>query len=233
MVTTADGFVVTTPVGPAFAAPSRPATSAYLSALAAGKSLPVTGFLPAATLPAELRADLQRFPGMLVAQPRAEAAEAARTAVVRATGDSAALTTGESLAIAEKNTRTFRGLTLAAFLSGLLVAGLSLFVATADQVREQRRAWQTLWVIGVPTRIAARALWTQVVVTTAPVLAISFGLSILAAKAFVDLADAPPALPWVQLIATVGGALAAPLLTTLVVRRHLRPDPRSRLPIGS
>ena len=233
MVVSPEGFVVPTPVGPAFTAPSRPAHSAYLSALAEGNSLPVSGFLPTSALPPGLRAQLQRFPGTVVAQPRAGEVEAARTALVRATGGSAALTTGESLAIAEKDTRTFRGLTLAAFVSGVLVAGLSLFVATADQVREQRRVRQTLWVIGVPRRMAGRALWTQVAVTTVPVLILASGLSILAAKAFVDLADSPPALPWLQLAATLAGALAAPLVTTLVVRRWLRPDLRSRLSIGS
>jgi hypothetical protein len=229
MVVGADGLVQTTPVGPEFAAPRRPVRSAYLSALSQANGLAAASFVPLETLPSALAAGADRFQGTVVAQPERDRLEAARTTLVRAAGGSSALTTGESLAIATKDTRTFRGLTLAAFLSGALVAGLSLFVATGDHIREQRRVWQTLWVVGCPSRLVRRALWYQVVVTTVPVLLISFGLSIVAGRAFLDLADSPPALPWLELFATFAGSLIAPLLTTLVVRRWLRPDLSPRL----
>ena len=214
-----DGLPAQDPVGPAFRLDPAPGESAYLNALSNADGLGAFAFLPSTALPDAVAAQVEASPGVLLASPDGPDLERARTALVLATGSPTVLTSGEQLAIDERTTRTFRGLTLTALGSGAAVAALSLLVAAVDNGREQRRAWTSLRVLGTPRQVWRRSRLVQGVVTTVPLLAVAALASVLAAFAFVTLADSPPPLPLTAMACTTAIAVVVSLLMLAVAGR--------------
>jgi hypothetical protein len=218
----ADGSVQNFEVGSPFGLPGELARADVLAELSEANGMAAEFALPEHAVARDLADQLQRFPGIVVVRHDGHHLEEVRTAVVLATRGAPALTAGEILADKEKTTRTFRGLTWASVASAALVGFLSLLVAMVDQLREQLRVLSTLWVMGTPMRTLRTAMLVQAGAVAIPAIVLSYGLSVLAAAAFVRLATVSPQLPLAEITYVTLAAVAAPLLAALAIMPMLK-----------
>jgi hypothetical protein len=203
-------------------APTAPAAAPIVHSLVDAYALSAGLVVPVRDLSADVASQLYRFPAQLVVRQDDSRREAVRTAVITATGGRDALTTGESLAIAEKSTRTYRGLTLTALASAALVAGLSLLISSVDQMREQRRVLSALWVVGARPRTLVGSVLTQTGALALPTLLLALALALLAAKGYLSLTPTPPAVPTGQILAAFAACLVAPFVAGIAGMSMLR-----------
>ncbi len=171
-------------------------------------------------------------PNLIVATDGVPATrEAVRAAVGAQHTPYAALTAEEALARSRAASGGYTGGATIVVIIAVLVAGMSLAVATADGVRERRRAHSALTAIGTPARVLRRSVLLQ---TALPLLLV-VGLAVLvtAATSWLYLRisvpqSVTPPLPWDGYAAIGGAALLACLLATAAalpfVRATTRPD---------
>lgn len=226
----ADGGITFEAVGAGFSTPSRPAGSRTATLAADAYGLPTNYVVPVGSLPADLQTAMSSFPAQLFVRHDGAHLEEVRTAVALAVPTGAVLTTGERLAIAEKSTRTFRGLTVVAMACAAAVGLLALLTATVDQVREQGRVLSTLWVLGTSPRTLRALIVLQFMLVTVPALATATLVAVLAASAYLGLASDPPAVPVWQITGVGLGALTAAVLAAVAVMPLLRPTRLAGLP---
>jgi hypothetical protein len=141
-------------------------------------------------------------------------------------------TPGEAVDLARSASDGYRQAALIAALAVVLTGGLSLAVATADAVRERRRAHAALTAMGTPAWLLRRGALLH----TAVPLLLNVGLALLVTAAtswlYLRVTSDPVAtgirLPWAGYAAIGGTALAASLLATVAalpfVRAATRPD---------
>jgi hypothetical protein len=160
-----------------------------------------------------------------------ETREAVRAALGAQHTPFAALTAEETLGLSRAAANGYTGGATIVVIIALLVAGMSLAVATADGIRERRRAHSALTAIGTPPRVLRRSVLLQ---TALPLLlVVGLAVVVTAATSWLYLRisapeTATPPLPWDGYAAIGGAALLACLLATAAtlpfIRATIRPD---------
>ena len=167
---------------------------------------------------------------MMVTPAKGADPELVRSAVINAAGNPDVVSTAESLAEKELNTKTFRDITFTALLLSCLVAAASLAAALVDQIQLQRRSYAMLKVTGVSQRTLVSALLRLTMLSVTPTAVIAWGLGMVAAVLFLRLNDASElAIPAAASAWVLLAAVLVPLAACLVVTPTLRTSLTTRL----
>lgn len=171
-------------------------------------------------------------PSVVVATDGAPATrEAVRAAVGARHTPFAALTAEETLEKSRAAANGYTGGAMIVVIIAILVGGVSLAVATADGVRERRRAHSALTAIGAEPRVLRRSVMLQTAVPLLLVVALAVVITAATSWLYLRISaaeTATPPLPWDGYAAIGGAALLACLLATAAtlpfVRASIRPD---------
>lgn len=186
-----------------------------------GKPVPAAGLGVVLIDPALLPAGAPMSDVDVAVPPSAGSREAARTALLAASGGAQVISKETELSDQNTQLADLRRVTVIGLLAASLLGGLSAAIATAGSVMDRRRTFGALMAAGTPVRTLARALRAEAAL---PALVATIGAGALGTFAGIGLfglvsKSAPVLSPWLAapvvlgaLVALLAASVCAPAL---------------------